>query len=141
MAEARIVPVYGKGNPFRCVARLAKRLRACFGFLRDRYYRRKLVGMEGTLANGVRWRFAVPEIRRGGFSKMNRTHLQLIFDDPCVVGIIVSGRQAWRSQPDIQSFYEQGCISFAESLARRGYELADSDDPDGFFVRSVRRCA
>ena len=141
MVEARMVPACEKGIPLRYVARLAKRLRTCYGFLRDRHYRKKLAGTGGTLANGVRWRFAVPEIRRGGFSDMNRTHLQLLFDDPCAVGVIVSGRQAWRSRLDIQSFYDQGCISFAEGLARRGYELADSDDPDGFFVRSVRRCA
>ena len=142
MAVARVIPVSKESNPGRkIITRLVNRLRACCRRWRDRYYRKRLVGRGGVLANGVRWRFAVPEVGRGGFRDADHTHVQLVFETPCVVGTIAAGYQAWRRRFDIQSFYDHGRQSFAESLARRGYELADPDDPEGFFVRPIRRCA
>ena len=137
MADVGVISANAEGvSVWQRIACL-KRLRVYYDILRNRYYRKKLIETRGVLANGVQWRFAGPESRRGGFRDVNRTHVQLIFEDPCVVGIIMTGRQAWRDRFDIQLFHEQGRQAFVEALARRGYRLADPDDPKGFFVRPI----
>lgn len=140
MAVATVIPARAESKPVRrAAARLMRCFRVLYGRARNRFYRKKLVGTDGVLESGVAWRFVVPESRRGSFCDTDHTHVQLLFDVPYVTGTILPGHHAWQRRYDLESFYEQGLRSFAETLARRGYELAAPGDPEGFFVRPSPR--
>ena len=103
---------------------------------KDRYYRRKYLGTHGELENGVEWRLTLP--RNPDQDKEGRG-LLLEFDDPTATGCIFNATRAHLFIAAIEHYYEQGQQSFLESLARNGYQLADMDDPEGYYVKPLRK--
>ena len=103
---------------------------------KDRYYRRKYVGTHGTLENGMEWRLTLP---KNPDQDKEERRLSLEFDYPTAYGSLFCASWVPRTIAGMEQQYDWGQQSFRESLARNGYQLADMDDPEGYYVKPLCR--
>ena len=101
---------------------------------KDRYYRRKYVGTHGELENGVEWRLTLPN--KPDQDSEGRK-LLLEFDDPTATGCIFNATRAHLFIAAIEDHYKYGQQGFQQNLARIGLQLADLEDPEGYYVKPL----
>ena len=113
---------------------LWRRIKSKYFIFVDKLYRMKYLGKGDTLGfrPEVSWRYELPPAEQ---DKQGR-NLSLRFSDPRTNGLVGSARLIVGFNKEYK--YLEYLQWHEEDLKRRGFILAEPDDPKGFFVKFAR---
>ena len=109
--------------------------------LQDIYWRMRLVGLAGVLADGTTWSVEVPteEKKLPHVEWWNKRWVQFNFSSPVASNFMVYARCARAYLDDMEKTYKSQIDSYNGELKRLGFELAEPGDSGAFLVKALRK--